>query len=279
MTTGPLAGRTDGTGPGGAWTHKDVVQNTVDYFAYGQADPGNSAQGGWRYYADYGQADNSTAQWPVIGMLFAQKMGVTAPSFVASELENWIDYIQHYPGDGGSDYDTGHAWGSNMSRTGALLIEMAYAGYPTGDATEQARYAAALGYINGQWNTGPSATWNGNFGHPYAMWSVYKGLDSTIGTDDTTTITPRLQGGAVIDAGDTWNWWEDYCEYLVSTQNSSGYWGGYSNWNAYLATPWNINILAATQVPPPPPIPEPVTMAGLALGIGGLVTYVRRRRR
>jgi hypothetical protein len=28
----------------------------------------------------------------------------------------------------------------------------------------------------------------------------------------------------------------------------------------------------------PPPVPEPVTMAGLMLGIGGLVTYVRKRR-
>lgn len=28
----------------------------------------------------------------------------------------------------------------------------------------------------------------------------------------------------------------------------------------------------------PPPVPEPVTMAGLAMGIGGLAAYVRRRR-
>jgi hypothetical protein len=30
---------------------------------------------------------------------------------------------------------------------------------------------------------------------------------------------------------------------------------------------------------PEAPIPEPVTMAGLMLGIGGLVGYVRRRRK
>ncbi len=275
LVTGPLAARTDGSGAGGAWTYKDVVQNSIDYFAYGQADPGNNARGGWRYYADYGEADNSTAQWPVISSLFATEMGVSTPAFVKSELKNWINFIQN--ADGGSDYDTGHAWGSNMTRTGSLLIEMAYAGYATGTPAEQAKYAAAMAYLNSQWNTYANASWNGNFGHPYAMWDVYKALETTIGLDSTGVITPRAQGTAVLDTGDVWNWWEDYCEWIVSNQAGSGAWGGYDSWNAYLATPWFINILNATETPINI-VPEPVTMAGLLLGVGGLVRYVRRRK-
>jgi len=265
------------------WTYGQVMRDVMDYFAYGQADPGNNAQGGWRYYADYGQSDNSTAQWPEIAALVSGGyMGQDMAPFVKTELEYWINYIQN--ADGGSAYDGttdlgGGARVSNMSRTGALLIEMIYCGWPTtGTAQEQADVAAALAYINGQWDMGANATWNGNFGHPYAMWAVYKGLEGTIGLDDTTTITPRAQGGAVIDPGDTWNWWEDYCEYLVTTQAANGSWGGYSYWTGPMATSWYINILAATEIPPPPVIPEPVTMAGLMLGIGGLVTYIRRRK-
>jgi len=278
VTTGPLAGRTDGSGPGGAWTYKDVVQNTVDYFAYGQADSG-TARGGWRYYADYNQSDNSTAQWPVIGMLFAEKMGVTAPQFVKDELKYWIAYIQNP--NGGSGYDNPNTY-VNVSKTGGLLAEMYFAGVDLGDTaydTSHPDVQAALAFIDDRWQNGPSSTWYGNFAHPYAMWSAYKGLEVMIGLEDTAWIT-NLHAAGVIDPEDTWNWWEDYCEWLVNNQTASGYWDGYPpNWNAYLATPWNINILAATEVAPPPPIPEPVTMAGLVMGVGGLVAYVRRRRR
>ncbi len=299
VTTGPLAVRTDGSGPGGAWTYGDVMQNALDYFAYGQADPGNWARGGWRYYADYGQADNSTSQWPIIAHFVSQakSMGAALPSTptyldVKGELKHWIDYIQNET-DGGSYYDSNFSgWGSNMSRTGALLIEMAYAGYPGSTAadtdpgtslTENDRYQAALSYINTNWKSTDSY-WNGNFGHPYAMWAVYKGLQSTIGLGDTSNITNLHTFNPAtmeLDPGDTWNWWEDYCEWLVDNQLANGSWDGYtgySYWLDPLATAWNVNILAATEVAPPV-IPEPVTMAGLALGLGGLITYVRRRRR
>jgi len=39
------------------------------------------------------------------------------------------------------------------------------------------------------------------------------------------------------------------------------------------------NFYIDQPAPPDPTIPEPVTMAGLMMGIGGLVTYVRKRRK
>jgi hypothetical protein len=280
--SGPLAGRTDGTGTGGAWTYRDVVQNTVDYFAYGQADPGNSARGGWRYYADYGQSDNSTAQWPPIAMLYAQAVdGVSVPGFVKSEHNFWIDYIQNV--NGGSGYDSPTSL-VNEAKTGGLLAEMAFTGYNgtssgPGDLSDR---DGALAFLDSQWTNGPSAIYNGNFGHPYAMWSIYKGLELTVGLDDTTAITNLLTdcgaGRGAVDPGDTCNWWEDYSEWLVHNQLSDGEWAGYSNWGPILATPWNINILAATEIPGPGPSPTPAPGTLLLMAGGFLGAEALRRR-
>jgi hypothetical protein len=89
------------------------------------------------------------------------------------------------------------------------------------------------------------------------MWSDYKGLETTIGLNDTTTITnlrtdcgnarnslPGNPPGSV-----PCNWWEDYNEWLVTNQNGDGSWNGYWNWVDPLATAFDINILGAIQIP------------------------------
>lgn len=256
VPSGPLAVRTDGSGAGGAWTYRDIVVNTLDYFAFGQNDSG-SARGGWRYYANYGSSDNSTAQWPVIAMLFASEPGVNAPAFVKNELAYWVEYIQN--ANGGSGYDS-PTYLVNEAKTGGLLVEMIYAE----DDTVGTPYnltntdlLAALTYLNNNWLKLP-ASWDGNIGHPYAMWSIYKGLEVSVGKEDTTYLTnlrdqttARSGGPAPLDPGVDWTWWEDYCEYLFSNQNPSGYWPGYSSWTGPLATAWYINILQGVRIPPP----------------------------
>ena len=237
VTVGSQAGR----------TYAAVIQDTVDYLAYAQldVDKGN-ARGGWRYHANWTSADNSTSQWPVVGLLYAQSAGATVPAFVATELAIWANHIQN--GDGGSDYPDTKGWGSNVSRTGTLLLQQDFVGWGTGDA----RVQAALNYLNNQWLTTQNSTWNGNFGHPYAMWAAYKGLEVTIGLDADQSVISNLHADPcdVDNPNHGWNWWEDYCEYLVNTQ-AGGTWPGYSHWTGPLATAWYINILAATEIPPP----------------------------
>jgi hypothetical protein len=217
-----------------------------------------------------GDADNSTAQWPVIGLTFAKAVPrVTVYPQTATELQKWITYIQNSV-SGGSGYASPNDIYVNEAKTGGLLVEMAYAG-------GGGNMALAKAYLNTNWQNTPSDWW-GNFGSPYAMWSIYKGLAVTVGVNDMTTITNLHPNPGDVDNPDHgWNWWEDYCEWLVNNQNANGSWNGYWYWTGTLAAAWNINILNATEVGPPPvTTPEP---GSLLLVLGGLVGlgFVRRR--
>jgi hypothetical protein len=271
---GITPGTTIGTGPLAGQTYLNVIQRTVDQITWSQAGGVSVGvyAGGWHYLVSSAQtdADNSTAQWPVIGLTFAKGVpGVTVYPQTAAELQKWINYIQN-PVDGSSGYDGPFNSYNNEAKTGGLLVEMVYAG-------GGGNMALAKAYLNANWKNTANGTWFGNFGQPYAMWSIYKGLEETIGLDDMTTITNlNVDPGDVNNPNHGWNWWEDYCNSLVLSQNGSGSWNGYDYWDAGLATPWNINILNATAIGPPPvTTPEP---GSLLLVLGGLfgLGFVRR---
>jgi hypothetical protein len=273
-TSGPLANL----------TYKQIIQGTVDYFAWGQNGSNTgSYQGSWGYGANYYSGDNSTSQWPVIGALFAQQAGVATPQFVKDELKPWIAYIQNP--NGGSGYNGPNVL-VNEAKTGGLLLEMVLAGKDVNGNPFDPNAAGnpekkALDYLNINWQTTANSTWDGNFGQPYAMWSIYKGLQSTIGLNDTTHIT-NLGSCGTLDPGVQCNWYQNYNESLVSTQNPGGSWNGYAYWTGPLATAWNVSILSATEIVPEPPknVPEPSGNAALlGLGMLGLGVTVRRQLR
>ncbi len=223
-------------------TYLEVVHDMVDWIAWAQCDA-DIGRGGWRYYPynnSQGWSDNSVSQWPVLGLIAAEQWGLDAPEFVKDELNIWIDYIQD-DSSGGSGYE--YPWNMiNISKTGGLLVEMYYAG----DDKDTARAQAAINYINSRWNvSGPYDYWYGNKGHPYAMFSVFKGLELM----EVDTI-PAAPANSDTPAGD---WWGDYCDYLVDHQipvgSDQGLWYGYTYWNAHMSTGWYIIILQATIFP------------------------------
>jgi hypothetical protein len=222
VTVGPFAGM----------TYRQVMQDVVDWAAFGQTDSG-SGQGGWRYYANQGSSDNSTAQWPVLGLVAAEQWGIFAPSFVKTELRIWTNYIQN--ANGGSGYDS-PGYLVNESKTGGLLVQMHY----LGDDATTPRAQAALGYLNTTWNS-PLNFWDGNRGHPYAMFSIFKGLELTgVATIPNAPATPETPAG---------DWFGDYADLLVNSQNADGSWNGYFDWNTWLSTGWYVVILQATVFP------------------------------
>jgi len=278
-------GGTVNTGPLTGWTYQEVVQGAVNRVVNGQIPSGNPygwAPGGWGYgsYADNAsRADNSTTQWPVTALLYAPEIGVPIPQSTKDNLKPWIAYIQNP--NGGSGYDS--PWYLvDESKTGGLLMEMKLVGMDPSDPEVQ----AALSYLNTQWQTGfYDDPWGGNFGHPYAMWSIYKGLDLTLGLDADTTEIWNLHPydpnppHSIDNPNHGWNWYEDYADFLVNSQNADGSWNGYWAWTGPLATAWDAMIVSAVPIPSGD-VPEPAAwviwggVISLAAGFG----WWRRRR-
>ena len=105
-------------------TYAAIVQDTVDFFAFGQTDGVGSTRGGWRYGPN-GGADMSTNQWPPLAMLAAeQNMGSTVPQFVRNEAIHFLNYTQstHIDNDnGGFGYTMVDQW-NNITKAAAGII-------------------------------------------------------------------------------------------------------------------------------------------------------------
>lgn len=239
-------------------TYRNVIQDAVDYLSWAQADTG-TARGGWRYLPNT-DADNSVSQWPALASIYAASAGIDTPQFVKDEQRFWIDYSQNDINGGGGYTDPSS---TTPLRTGSLMVQMTAAGLGTGSSQVQ----NALDYINNNWQTTCSPTCT--FGDYYGMWAIYKGLESTIGLDDTTSITNLYpQGDAELDPGDTWNWWENFSEFLVDSQNADGSWTGGTWGSIQMRTAWAVNILQAVEIPGPEPEPKAVPEPSSALGLG-----------
>jgi len=215
VTTGSQAGR----------SYKEVLQDAVDYFGFGQTDIGSADRGGWDYVEkdnESTRSDNSTSGYAVLGLRYAQSWGFkcTVPQFVKSELSIWIDAIQDDvngdPNDGGSYYTATSPGWVNLLKTGNLLFEMAF----VGDTATTPRVQAAIAYIQRHWddpNWDPG--WKGpalrNGPHYQAAYCLMKGFES-LGID---TITVMRSGVPVVV-----DWFDDMSTAILGTQNADGSW-------------------------------------------------------
>ena len=90
LGTSIAAANVKGSGAGGAYTYKDAVIDMVDAYAYCQAQD----TGGWHYYCQESNGDNSVSQWAAIGIIPAVRtpgFGATVPAELHKADESWLD--------------------------------------------------------------------------------------------------------------------------------------------------------------------------------------------
>ncbi|MGD2178667.1 MAG: hypothetical protein PVG71_12695, partial [Anaerolineae bacterium] len=214
-------------------TYYTIVQDMADWFAWGQndADPGGDtdwARGGWRYQPNSGDSDNSNTQFPVLGLAAAEdNWGITVPQFVKDELLVWLAYSQNPNGAFGYS----GPWGIlNVSKTGAGIMDLVWAGLPVTDT----RVISAMQYIEDHWDDSPDPEgYVGNVGDFYAMYAVKKGS----------------QIAGIVNYGS--HYWDlEYTTYLVDVQQPDGrfdedrtlgFWFG--DWQP-MSTSWALLILS-----------------------------------
>ena len=152
-------------------TYKDLVQDIMDLYWWGQADPTdpswgsvNAKRGGWRYNLNDQDSDSSTAQWAAIAGLAGRDVwGIPVPAFVYQQnLEGWLKYDQIYDGSGvGNDgrfgyADAGWVFSDGMADTPSGLVQMIFDSVDatTSPATDdESRFQAALKYMARTWAT------------------------------------------------------------------------------------------------------------------------------
>ena len=223
------------------WTYGDVVQDAVDYLAWGQNDSG-TPRGAWGYTHNYGWSDNSNSGYAVLGLDFAESptfgFNATIPDFVKSELNVWIDYIQNDvdgdTNDGGSGYEAPYSW-VNILKTGNLIYQMAF----FGDTKSTPRVQDAVDYIQRHWNDNNDDP--GFRPHHYqAMYCLMKGLER-MGIETINV------GGSDID------WFDEISTIVVGSQYADGSWP-YDPWgDNIMSTEWALltleRVVPAIKVP------------------------------
>ncbi|MCK4659238.1 MAG: hypothetical protein KAV82_06915 [Phycisphaerae bacterium] len=157
--------------------YREIVQDLVDYFAWGQVDSNyGQYRGGWRYHANYSSSDMSTTQWPCLAIMAAEdNMGSTTPAFVRSELPYFLNYVHHtscdtYYGGWGYSTDSNHI---NALKAGIGIICHEFLGTPLTDTNIK----GGLGYLYRHWNDNGSS-WQDMpiHGNGYSMYAVMKAM-------------------------------------------------------------------------------------------------------
>ncbi|MHC4499237.1 MAG: hypothetical protein ACYS21_09025, partial [Planctomycetota bacterium] len=167
--------------------YAEIVQDMVEFFAWGQCDFGYG-RGGWRYYANSGDADMSTTQWPPLGMLAAEEnMAAMVPQFARDELIYFLTQTQNTAlnNDNGSFGYTHPTEIPNITKTAAGIICHEFLGADPNDPNDpnvkykkvldDPRVQSAMGSIYRHWNdSGGGWDYTKLHGNSYGMYALMK---------------------------------------------------------------------------------------------------------
>ena len=224
--------------PGSAvngWTYAQVVQDSLDFFAYSQSEAA-PWRGGWGYSINaVGTADNSVSGYVALALGYAKNhnASIVLPQYVLDELEVWIASIQapagysYYRPSGMTTY------GDLLLKTGNLLYEMALVGYPI----EHAKVQLALNWIESNWGMS-------DYQRAYCL---MKGLEA-YDIDDEITVGP------------TGDWFDDMSTWIIGRQQVDGSFDPRdphdSNYPYVLTASWALLTLEKATAPPANVPPE-----------------------
>ncbi len=207
---------------------RDLMQDMVDVYAWGQSQsPLSQGGGGWRYGWQQ-DSDNSVCQWAAIGMMAAERYwGITAPQWVKDRNLGWLNYSE---GPNGFGY-TGP--GDGEATTPSAMVQMAWGGVPTTNSL----WFHGENYLANNWDYLMGSSIN----NVYADYAVAKALRSA---------NPQPVRNFALNGKD---WFLDPVDGLarvtIDRQHADGSWIG--NGRAYdndpqEATAWSVLILSSS---------------------------------
>jgi hypothetical protein len=183
------------SGPAGVIgeTYGDIIQDMVDYEAWGQNDPASgAARGGWDYgpNAGFGGLDNSVHGWVAIGLIAAEDIfGSTVPAFVKTENEIALEASDQESdvsnNDGVHGYrSTSPLWGP-YATTGAALIQMSMDAIDsTTSGTPDERWIRSENFFRRNYNTigGGGGSGSQFKSYYYGMFNFTKAMRTAVPT-------------------------------------------------------------------------------------------------
>jgi hypothetical protein len=248
-------------GPGTVYArnYQDVVQDLVDWFAYGQSDGTSWGRGGWHYNANAGDADGSTNQWPILAMAAAEdNMSSTVPTFVRQEIPYFLNYVHHTAADGyngGWGYTSPDQWLNVAKTAGGMLAH-----YFEGDSVSHPDVQAGIGFMYRRWGLNTDGWGEYSSGNSYAMYGIMKAMRKP-----QPNILRLVEYDYVNhqQTANSFDWYytpigqsqEGLATNLVRRQQANGSWSDTFGNNAQsgaLAAGWDVLILqkGVTTIPP-----------------------------
>lgn len=244
----PTATATTGVAGVVGRTYKDIIQDMVDHYAYGQYDAGAGPYpvvGGWRYSANQ-FPDNSACQWAAIGMIPAERnWGCVVPPWVKTANVDWLRYSQR--ADGVYGYTSAAPLsGVPYGTTPAGMVQCAFDGLGRGNPL----WDKAETFLRDNWNPFKPYFY-GTFSFVKSMLlhdSNGDGVAEPIKLLQSSSpgVPPLDWYGAEVSNGDPL---DGLARYLVDDQNANGTWSG-NGWfdTQGLTTAWCIIMLNRTIV-------------------------------